>query len=276
LRSSCAKVANFATRPSAKRYSLERSVTQVQTAVFASLVAICAFSRTARAQEYTQRSFILPHGSFELTGSPARPEILDVNLSDNSVGRPINIPLRAYWGVSDDVTIGISHERGLCLNGCNGKPYNDVGFDLLAWLAGGNKYEIDLHAGVPIHSIDPFFIGIQAGVLGRVNFANVGLVFDPNLYVGFDRRNRGNGDGISLPVWFYFQATPIIVPFVGTATEGPLVDFGDQFRIPLEGGMIFSVTRDVDLGFVFRFPNLLGHHGSPDGRDTGMLGRFHF
>jgi len=58
--------------------------------------------------------------------------------------------------------------------------------------------------------------------------------------------------------------------------SGPLEGFGDRFEIPLEGGIVFSVSADVDLGFVLRFGNPLGRGGSFDWRELGFIGRFAF
>jgi hypothetical protein len=63
---------------------------------------------------------------------------------------------------------------------------------------------------------------------------------------------------------------------VGSAVSGPLDDFGDHFAIPLEGGIIFDVAQNVDVGFVFRFHNLLGRGNTADARSLGFIGRFRF
>ncbi len=241
------------------------------------LAVVCALvSAQARAEQWTRKSFLMPAGSFEITGDPARPAMLEINASDNDFAQPVYIAPHFYWAASDDVSLGISHQRGLCLNECD-KPYNDAGFDLLLYLTGSNKFELDLHAGVPISSFDPFVIGVQAGVLGRVNLGQVtALVFDPSLYVGFSRRRLGNREYLDLPFWFYFQATDVVVPFVGSAVQGPLDEFFDYFAPPLEGGILFDVTQDVDLGFSVRFHHLMGPDGDPDSRSIYFLGRFRF
>jgi hypothetical protein len=120
-------------------------------------------------------------------------------------------------------------------------------------------------------------VGVQAGVLGRVNLGQItALVFDPSLYVGLSRRRLGNREYLDLPFWFYFQATDVVVPFVGSAVQGPLDEFFDEFAPPLEGGILFDVTRNVDLGFSLRFHRLLGPDGDPDGRSLYFLARFRF
>jgi hypothetical protein len=155
--------------------------------------------------------------------------------------------------------------------------YNDSGFDLMYYLTGSPKFELDLHAGIPISSFDPFRLGIQGGVLGRVNIGAItAFVFDPSVYIGVTNRRLGNGQGIDLPFWFYFQATDVVVPFVGSGVGGPFDDFGNHFTLPLEGGILFDVARDVDIGFSMRFHHLLGPDGNVDNRSLFFLGRFRF
>jgi hypothetical protein len=230
----------------------------------------------AQAEEWTRKSFLMPSGSFEITGDPARPSMLGINLSRNQFAEPINVAPHFYWAASDDLSLGISHQTGLCFNRCD-KVYNDAGFDLMYFLAGSNKYEIDLHAGVPISSFDPFMLGVQAGVIGKVLIGQItSFVFDPSLYVGFTNRRRGNRESLSLPFWFYFQATDVVVPFVGSAVDGQLDGFFDDFAMPLEGGVLFDVAQNVDVGFSIRFHHLVGPDSEPDWRGAYFLGRFRF
>jgi hypothetical protein len=244
------------------------------------LATFCvSVSLPAHAEEFTRKSFLMPEGSFEITGDPARPALVGLNASRGAFGDPLTIAPHFYWAVSDDLSLGISHERGLCLgDNCGDKVYNDAGFDLMYFLTGSNKFELDLHIGVPISSFDPFLMGVRAGVIGRVNLGSItALVFDPSLYVGFTNRRRfGNREGLDLPFWFYFQATDVVVPFVGSSVAGPLDGFFDDFALPLEGGVLFDVARNVDVGFSMRFHHLIGEGGTTDARGLYFLGRFRF
>lgn len=238
--------------------------------------ALALQAAPAQAEQWTRKSFLMPDGSFEITGDPARPAMVEINASRGSFAQPMMIAPHFYWAASDDVSLGISHQRGLCLNECD-PVYNDAGFDMMVYLGGSNRFEIDLHAGIPVSSFDPFVIGAQAGVLGRVNLGEItALVFDPSLYIGFSRRREGNREYLNLPFWFYFQATDVVVPFVGSSVETPLDDPFDEFAPPLEGGILFDVTRNVDLGFSVRFHHLLGPDGDGDVRSLYFLGRFRF
>jgi len=239
--------------------------------------------REASAEEWITRSYILPDGDFELTGSPARPRMVSVNLSENSAFQPVEIAPHFYWGATDSLTLGITHQRGICLNdGCwapDGEQhvYNDAGFAILAALVGSRRFELDLHVGIPVSYFDPFWVGVRTGVLGRVTLGRVAsFVFDPSLYVGLSNRDQGNREGVSLPFWFYFQASDVVVPFVGSGFHGPLDGFGDAYIVPLEGGIVFTASQNVDLGFVFEFPNLLGHGSTSRVRNVGFMGRFRF
>ena len=256
---------------------------QFKIAALALTFAFAVAPRAARAQEWTRQSFLLPKGGFELTGSPARPDLMRINMSKNSAFKPVEFPVNFFWGITDRVMIGITHERGLRLNSGVPDPkfkdtYNDVGFGSVIFLGGGRNFEVDLHLGVPFKQLsDPVFVGVQAGILGRANFAErVAFVYDPSLYFGVSNRDLGNGDELHVPIWFYFQPTPVIAPFVGTGLHGPLKNFGDHFTIPLEGGVLFTVARGIHIGGRLRFPNALGHDNTLDWRELTFLGQFRF
>jgi hypothetical protein len=234
----------------------------------------------ASAEEFTRRSYTLPDGAFEITGEPARPKVLGIDMSEDRAGEPVYVAPHFYWGVNESLTLGITHERGLCLTGEEGgcpRVYDDVGLGIIVGLAEGESHDVNLHLGVPVSSFDPFRIGTEIGALVRINAGSlVALVFDPFLYVGINRRDEGNREGLVLPIWVYFQTSPSVAPFVGAAAEGPLDDFAGNYRIPVEGGVVFELSNDADLGVVFRFHNLLGHEGGIEGRELGLMARFRF
>lgn len=252
----------------------------LKTFAFAALLSVSVSPRAARAQEWTRQSFLLPKGGFEITGTPVRPELMRINASRDNSFKPVEFPVDLFWGISDDVMIGVTHEHGLRFNtGPNDhKVYNDVGFGSVIWLAGGRDYEVDLHLGLPLHRLSPdLLVGAQVGILGRANVSEkVALFYDPSVYIGFNRRSIDNGDYLNLPLWVYFQPTRTIAPFVGTALEGALDHFGDHYRIPLEGGVLIAVADGVQIGGMLRFPNALGKDGTLDWRELGFLAQFRF
>ena len=195
-----------------------------------------------------------------------------MNVSEGSeFGKPVGIAPHFYWGVSREVTLGITHEWGICL-GCD-RIYNDAGFAVLWGLVSQRGFELDLHLRAAVWSFDPFRMAVGGGVIGRYDLSpSVGLVFDPSLMVGVTHE----GATLSLPAWFFFQPSPAVSPFVGAGLYGDVEGFFGHFGIPVEGGVMFTPASQVDIGAIFRFYNLLGHGGSMDGREIGMLARFRF
>lgn len=254
----------------------------IVTGSFAFAIALL-LSAPAGAQVYTERSYILPQSSVELTGTPARPVMVGMNISeDQPAFDPFVMPVHVYFGVTENLTLGITNDRGPCFN-CGddqGDFYNaaGLGMGLLYPFVQSPTFELDLHLTAPLIPLfDPFFMSVRAGVLGRVNISRlVAFVFDPSLTIGLVGRDDGNREWLALPIWFYFQATDVVVPFVGTAINGPLEGYTDGLQIPLEGGVIASVNRNIDLGGVLTFGNLFGRGGSLDYRGLGFIGRFRF
>jgi hypothetical protein len=261
-------------------------VTRKIAAGVAASALVSLLAVPAAAQVYTERSYILPESSIELTGSPARPLMVDMNISnDDPAFDPFTTPVHVYFGVTKELTLGVTHDRGPCFN-CGesqGGFYTGAapGLGILYGLVKTPTFELDLHLTAPLFPyFDPFQLAVRGGVLGRVNIGEVvAFVFDPSLKIGIVGRadeDGANREYLYLPVWFYFQATDVVVPFVGTAVHGPLEGFGDHFQIPLEGGVIASASRNIDLGGMLRFGNLMGRGGSGEWRDIGFLGRFRF
>jgi hypothetical protein len=239
------------------------------------IAAALTWPLRAGAQEqpsYAHRSFLLSPGGFQISGDPARNELVRVNASrGDTFGKPVGIAPHFYWGASREVTLGITHEWGMCL-GCD-RVYNDVGFALLWGLVSSPGFELDLHLRAAAWSLDPFRMAVGGGVIGRYDLSPlVSVVFDPSLMIGVTHKSAT----LSLPGWFFFQASPTVTPFVGTGLHGDVEGFFGHFAIPVEGGVMFTASAQVDLGAMLRFYNVLGHGGSLDGREIGMLARFRF
>jgi hypothetical protein len=258
---------------------------------WSALLFTSLFSVLASGQGFTRQSFVPPAHAVDLTGMPARPTMMALDISSDGQLSPFHFPVHVYFGINDKLALGPIHEigpfdryGGPCVN-CDRFFYDDLGLGILYKLVSDPDFELDFNGDAPVfltfqHVVE---MSVRGGVLGRLNMGRVvAMVFDPSLQIGLTGRPSrlehpgGNKDYLWLPVWFYFQATDKVAPFVGTGLGGELEGFADNLNIPLEGGCMVSVSRDIDVGGVFQFLNLMGRGGNADLRQIGFLGRFRF
>ena len=250
----------------------------VRTTLVATVTVSLLGISTARAQdddytkdtwplEATKRPLTLDAGMLEIRG-----DTFMFNLTKDAVGEPFALAPDVYYGVNKKLTVGITHEVGICLagedKGCT-KVYNDFTIDALYGIMLKGSFQLAGHGGLAFKSIDPFMMGLNVGLLGRINAGNVAIVFDPRLYVGFTERDNAALPGkeqLSIPLWLQFQVNPQTMAYAVSGFEGPLEDFSDFYRVPLGLGALFAINNRLDFGGEFQFTNLLGKDGDADGR----------
>ena len=207
-----------------------------------------------------------------------------INLSKSSAGEPIMVPLDLYYGVNDNLTLGLSHSEGvvpavmhyggrfangLCLNGEDagcGKVYDNLGVDALFGLMRG-VLQLAFHGGLDIRSIDASFFAARLGVLFQAPLAtNIAIVTDPRFSLGLNKRDLGNEDYLTLPLAVQFWLSPTTRLAARTMITGPLDAYSDFYRGAL--GVFAGIgLSDMVEGMVsFDFTNLYGKGSSADGR----------
>ncbi len=235
---------------------------------------------TARAQEddytkdtwpleATKRPLTLDAGMLEIRGNT-----FQLNLSKNQVGEPFSLAPSLYYGVDKKLTLGITHATGFCLagedNGCP-KLYNDFTFDALYGLMLRGSFQLAGHGGLAFPSLsDNFRMGLNVGLLGRINAGNLAIVFDPRLYIGFTDRDLDSPEAsafggaaygkemLYIPVWVQFQVNTQTMIYAVSGINDRLDGFGDAYQIPIGAGALFAINNRLDFGAEFVFPNLAG------------------
>ncbi len=210
----------------------------------------------------------------------------NMSLSKDAVAKPFSLAPSVWYGVSDKLTVGLTHDRGttmltprpipgagICLagkeNGC-GKVYNNIGVDALFALAAG-KFSVAAHPGLDILSFsDPSVIALRVGVLGKYEIApKIAIAFDPRISIGLTERDL-NKESIDIPFFLWFAASEKIGAYVSTGIAGPLDGFGDAFVVPVGLGANFKASEKLSIGGDFLFGNLLGNGSSADSRALGL------
>jgi hypothetical protein len=236
-------------------------------------------------RSYVDRPTTLGKGMIEIQGEAG------VGLSKDFAGQPIGLHPDVYYGVNDDLTLGLTHAQGICFNGeiedtgfdlCGSGPYDDVGIDALYKVHRKGKLDLAAHGGLDIPAFDPFTMSLRAGVSGEyLAMPELGIFFDPYITFGITERDgdatmgvAGNKETINVPVWAAYQVTPELAPWLRTGIAGPLDGFGDAWVMPLAVGALYSLGQQMDVGGEFVFPAIASGVEDGPGADLRELQLF--
>jgi hypothetical protein len=209
--------------------------------------------------KYTRRPLVLAKGMAEIKAD------FGIDLSKDVAFDTIYLSPSLMYGVNRQLTVGIDHEAGLCLAGCD-KTYNDIGLTALYSLMGKGSVQLAGQAGLRVPAFDPFALGLNAGLDLRLTAGNLAIRAEPLFYFGVTERDTVRKDVLTMPVWIELQVNEQTAAFVRTGIAGPLSGFGDAYAIPVGLGAIFAVSNRIDFGGEFTFTNLGGKGGGADGR----------
>ena len=220
--------------------------------------------------------FTLPQGKLFING------IIGINLSEDAAFKPVSISPDIYYGVTNDLTLGLVHSglgatgiigsvgQSLCVtgedNGC-GEVYNNVGLDARYRVAA----PFAINAGLYVGDFDPFALQLKAGVLAGHRWGKFGLETNPNVFIGLTERDTGNKEVLSVPVTASVQATPAFAVNAQAGLVTPFSDAGDLWRLSVAVGARFRVSEHLDLGAAFALPLLAGGLDDGTGADARTL-----
>jgi len=226
---------------------------------------------------------------------------LNVNLSSGAVGEPVSLAPSVWFGVTDKISVGLTHDggttawsprpgvrvttidilgmtdtevsgAGICVTGKDAncaKPYDNVGVDALIGIADGT-FSVAGHVGLDALSLAEMTLGTRLGVLGRYAASSkLSIVFDPRVQLAVTDRDF-TGDRLDVPVWVWFEPATTLGFYVHTGLSGPFNGLGDSFNVPVGVGASFHASPKLTLGADFQFSNLLGKGSSADGRVLGV------
>ena len=249
---------------------------------------------TGMAPATTGSPLLLGKGKIRITG-----QTVNIGLFPDNAGKPISLSPAVYYGVSDKLTVGLTHDRGttwltprpsvgitiidvggfpvpslqgpgICVTGEDGgcgKVYNNIGVDALFGVSQDAKMGLAVHGGLDVNAFDPFVLALRAGVLGQyVVNDKISVAFDPRINVGVTERDFGNKESIDIPLWLWFKATNQVSAYVHSGFASTFEDFGDNVAIPLGLGVNFAATEKLTVGADFHFLDL------EDSADAKMLG----
>jgi hypothetical protein len=217
---------------------------------------------------------------------------IGVNLSSDAVAEPISIAPDVYYGVTDEITVGLVHSfkntvgfygfvgDGLCItgedNGC-AEFYNNVGVDGLYQFM-DDDLELAANAGLFLGSFigqfsDPLLMQLKLGVVGRWTSDDIQVIFSPNLFLAATERDFLS-DTLNIPVTVAYSLTPELDVLAQTGFNGALDAIGDTWSIPLSVGASYAIDESLSVGGTFSFPELIGEDSTTDIRTLNIFASY--
>ncbi len=232
-------------------------------------------------------------------------ETLNIGLFPDNVGKPISIAPSIWYGVSDKLTVGVTHDGGttmwtprpalgfatgsilgvpvvlpsgvgICVSGEEGfcgKVYNNISVDGLFSIK-AEKFSLAAHPALDVSNFDPLILSLRVGVLGTYSASEkITVAFDPRIKIGLTERDF-NKEAIDVPVWLWYHLNEKMGVAVNTGISGPLDGFGDAFFVPVGLNFTYKANEKLSVGGDFSFLNLIGKNGSADSRMLGLRAQY--
>ena len=204
----------------------------------------------------------LPGGKFMLTA------VVEANLAENAVGKPISVAPDLWIGVHDRFSFGIIHSAraatgfltgagsGLCFRGegaCAfglGEVYTFAGAEARIGLTEGG-FALAFMAGAQARAFDPeLVLSGKAGFLARIHSSRIAIELAPAVYIGMTQRDF-NPDQFGAPVTIFLRLAGSFSLAVQGGVAFILDDVGNTWRVPAAAGFSWWVTPHVSFDAAF-------------------------
>jgi hypothetical protein len=207
------------------------------------------YSTATWPTELTARPVVLGIGMLEIRGD------LFFSLSKNDVGDPTAITPAVYYGLSDQLTLGIFEDRFCFGDSCVG-VFDSLGLDAIFALLTQMNLQLAVRGALVANSFENGLWQLRVGALGKFFLGQLAIQFDPKLLIGLNK-GAANREYFSLPVDVQYQIDAMLALFLTIGVVADL-DYSDYFHVPVGFGAHYTLTRQIDLAGQLLFLNLLG------------------
>lgn len=233
----------------------------------------------AAADVNEERQMTLPAGRVFVQA------FVEINLSQDAALEPVSLAPDAWYGVSDELTVGLVHSgrgatgfygdagNGLCFTGEEGgcaKVYNSIGIDARYhfYREGGITAAAD--GGLFARSFDPFQLAIKLGATGRWQTGLLAVDLAPSFVFGLTEREPegadvavgSNKEALLLPATAIYSIMPKLGLAFQAGLQLPFEELGDTWSFGISLGGQYMVTEQIFADLAFSLPLLVG---GPDG-----------
>jgi hypothetical protein len=232
-------------------------------------------------------------GTYQLTlpkGRVLLDAFVEINLSDGLEFKPVSVSPDVWYGVTDDITVGLVHStlgatgligdagNSLCLTGTGGgcgSIYPNVGADARYKLKPLGSIVWAIDGGVYAVSTDPIAIAIKAGAVGRWQKGKLAFEAAPNLFFGVTERDSlvlYNKEILNLPATVIFTVAPKISVAAQVGLSLPIEDLADFYSVSTAVAGHYDLNESVTLNAAFALPLLIAKAGGGVDARTFTLG----
>ena len=187
--------------------------------------------------------------------------VMEGNLDRDSPLRPLSFAPDAWFGVTDQLTLGLIHSSqsvdridtgaSFCVREGAGKcdrVYRGSGLDARFAVTPTTA----VRARLLLRDVDPAKPALALGALVRHDWGRYELVTDPYLRIGLGNRDQGNRDALVVPLWLGLRAAGGRIA-IHTGVDGDLAVWRDGWHVPVgvlfEGHPARALTVGVELGY---------------------------
>lgn len=242
-------------------------------------------------QSQTPNSLVMPKGSLLLDA------FIEMDLSKGEAFHAVSISPDLWYGVTDDLTLGLVHsttgatgfiggiEDSLCIGQACEHVYPDVGLDARYRIARPLAVDVGLYAV----DTDPFQLAIKLGIAGRWTWGKLSLESQLSLFIGLTNRTPAaemppppvppgvNTEELFLPITVAYLVAPRVDIALQPGLVLPFTQTGSTWAIPLSIAVRFAATPRLGVGLAFSFLDLIGGGDSgADGRSLTLGGTYAF
>jgi hypothetical protein len=223
-----------------------------------------AYTAATWPTSVTVRPLTAARGMLEVSGN------VEISFSSERIFEPISIAPDLYFGVTDDLTLGVTHSaaslsligagNGLCLSGrSRGCPdfYNNINLEARYQLPEFGRMDIVLQGGFLVQDFNPFASMLRLGGFLRWTTGTLSVQSNPWIGIALTERDLYS-TLVNIPVHAAFQFSPRLAAILGTGINGTVEDASDFWLIPLSFGVLYAVTNTLDVGATFGFPGVAG------------------
>jgi hypothetical protein len=236
-------------------------------------------------------SLVLPKGKLLLDA------FLEMNLSSGAVFKPVSLSPDLWYGLTDDLTLGLVHSttggsgfiggvgNSLCFGSSCEHFYPDVGIDARYRLMRPLALDVGLYA----LDTSPFELAIKIGIDGRWTWNKLSLEVQPSLFIGVTNREPTttvmgvtvangpvNTEDFYLPVTIAYLVAPKFDIALQPGLALPFTATGNTWRLPIALAARYAVTPKFGLGLAFAFLDLIGGSSTADARSLTLGGTYAF